>query len=251
MNSKKIKKDLLKIHNFLLDTIFPISCICCKKEGNWICQKCFASIKIKEEHVCPVCEKVLTHAGRTCVNCKNFSEKNFLSGLLPACSYNQSIVSKAVHLFKYRFIKDLSVTLANLMTRAAQKTEFPIPDLIIPVPLHQKRLRWRGFNQSQLLARKFANNLLPNIKLKLSTKILLRNRNTSPQMNIEDWVGRQQNISEAFSVSPTADIKNKTVLLVDDIATTGSTIFECAKTLKLAGAKEVFAIVIARQENKK
>ena len=80
--------------------------------------------------------------------------------------------------------------------------------------------------------------------------ILIRSRHTKAQMTIKDYASRQQNLSGAFSITNPEMIKNKTILLIDDISTTGSTIFECAKVLKLAGAKEIYATVIARQQTK-
>ena len=197
--------------------------------------------------MCPICEKMITPDGQTCLACK---KKSSLDGMVVAASYSQFQISKAVHLFKYRFVDDLHVPLGNLFVNVLRKTELPLPNIITPVPLHKRRLRWRGFNQSALLAKHLADNLLPQNKISFDENILIRNRYTSPQMKIKDHISRKQNIAGAFSLSPNAEIKNKTVLLVDDIATTGSTLFECAKILKEAGASEVFAIVIARQETK-
>ncbi len=238
---------LKKFHESVLDIIFPIHCIDCKKEGSWFCENCQAKIRLQDEYVCPICEKVITPDGQTCLSCK---KKYSLNGLVIASSYTQSSIAKAVHLFKYRFIQDLHVSLGDLLVKVLRKTELPLPDLILPVPLHKRRLRWRGFNQSALLAEQISTKLLPGIILSTNNTTLIRNRYTSPQMKIKKYSERQKNISGSFSVSPDVNIKNKTILLVDDITTTGSTIFECARVLKLAGAKEVFAIVIARQETR-
>lgn len=236
-----------EIYKFVLDTLFPIHCISCKKEGFWFCENCLNQIKIPAEQVCSVCERVITPDGRTCLPCK---KKSSLDGLVVAGSYLQSSVSQAVHLFKYRFIADLHIPLGNLLVKVLQKTDFSLPEIILPVPLHRRRLRWRGFNQSGLLANHIAENLLPTINIPVDENILIRNRYTTPQMGIKDYANRQQNITGAFSIANTANVAGKKILLVDDIATTGSTIFECARILKEAGASEVFAIVIARQETK-
>jgi ComF family protein len=187
---------------------------------------------------------MITPDGRTCLSCK---KKSSLGGLIIASAYTQFSIAKAVHLFKYRFIDELHVPLGDLLVKVLRKTELPLPDLIVPVPLHKRRLRWRGFNQSSLLASHLANNLLSQNEISLDKHVLIRNRYTVPQMGISDYASRKNNIGGAFSISPNSDIKNKTILLVDDIATTGFTLFECANVLKKAGAKEVFAIVIARQ----
>ena len=238
---------LKKINTFILDVLFPIKCLSCKKEGEWFCQNCLGKMKIQTEDFCGICEKKISPDGRTCFACK---KKTSLDAFLSACSYQQTEISKAVHLFKYRFIADLHLPLADLLISKMQKNDLPLPDIIIPIPLHSRRLRWRGFNQAELLANHFAKNLLPATELKTDSNILLRNRYTKPQMEIRDYHSRKTNISNAFTVSSEVSVKNKTILLIDDIATTGSTIFECAKILKEAGAKEVFALVIARQETK-
>jgi ComF family protein len=245
---KKLSTVFNKLHGFILDILFPIACISCGKEGKWICKKCASHIFIQNEHVCGVCEKVNTPDGKTCQRCK---KKSALGALVVATSYANSFIAHAVHLYKYRFIPDLHVQLGDLMVKALQKTDIPLADIVIPIPLHSRRLRWRGFNQAGLLAEHVAFNLLPETRLSFSENILARNKYTSPQMGIKDYKNRRQNIEGAFSVTNPQEIKNKIVLLIDDIATTGSTIFECARVLKNAGAKEIYAAVIARQETRK
>jgi len=245
MLSKKLPTIFSQANKLILNTLFPVCCVSCGKEGRWICERCLSRIPLRIEHVCGVCEKAITPDGRTCLSCK---KKNALDGLVIATSYKNSSVARAVHLYKYRFVPDLHIELGDLIIKALQKTDIPLADIIIPIPLHPKRLRWRGFNQSALLAKHIAANLLPQSQLVLGENILIRNRYTPPQMGIDDYKARQQNIEGAFGVADAESIKNKIVLLVDDIATTGSTIFECARVLKAAGAAEVYAAVVARQE---
>lgn len=233
-----------KLHSQLLDLLFPIHCLGCKKEGFWICQKCIEKIPLAIEQKCPLCERVTTPQGKTCLACKR---KTRLDGMLTTSNYENQLVRKAVHNFKYRFASGLSVPLGNLLTKAYLDHDLALPDLIIPIPLHSRRLRWRGFNQAEMLAKQFAKNLTPGFPIVISSSSLIRKKYTSPQMQISNFQARFQNIKDAFRVSNQNLVQNKSVLLVDDIATTGSTIFECAKILKNAGAKEVFAIVLARQ----
>lgn len=245
---EKLSTVLRKLHELILDILFPISCISCGKENKWICKDCFFHIFIQNEHICGICEKVNTPDGRTCQKCK---KKNALGALVVATSYKDSLVAKAVHFYKYRFIPDLHFQLGNLMIKAIQKTDLPLPDIIIPIPLHPRRLRWRGFNQSELLAKHVSLNLLPGTEIDMDEKILVRKKYTSPQMKIGDYKQRKENVRGAFHVINPEKISGKNILLIDDIATTGSTIFECARVLKESGAKEVYAAVIARQEMKK
>ncbi len=237
-----------KIKKNILDALFPISCLGCGTQNSWLCEACSKKIKIRDQQYCPLCEKIITPNGQICFACKR---KSPLSGLLVATSYQEPLVLKAVHLFKYRFIEDLAEPLARLVLRTMQSYEVPLPDLIVPIPLHPRRLRWRGFNQSTLLAKNIAENLLPDSQLEVYDDALIRKRYTLPQMSLKDHRKRNQNVSNAFMFAAPLKIKAKTILLVDDITTTGSTIFECAHTLKKAGAKEVWAAVIARQEYKK
>ena len=236
-------KNIQKIRIFVLDTLFPVRCVCCGKENNWICPDCLRAVVPPKENVCPACERVAVPDGRTCLACKKTSP---LDGLIVCASYKNETVAKAIHLYKYRFISDLHQPLGALMIKALQSTEIPLCDLIVPVPLHQKRLRWRGFNQSELLANHISKNLLPE-EFVVTNDILIRQKNTTAQMKMKKIGERAENIRDAFAVPDLSRAKNKSVLLVDDVATTGSTIFECARVLKKAGASAVFAIVVARQ----
>ena len=237
---------LSEIKKTILDTLFPISCISCYKPGNWLCKSCLNKIPLKNIQVCPYCEKMITPNGFTCFGCK---KKYSLDGLLVAVSYQDKTVSKAIHLYKYRFVEELFSVLGNIMLKSIQNSELPLPDMIIPVPLHKRRLRQRGFNQSKLLAGYIAEKITPGFPINLENNLLERFRYTHPQMEIKNHFARKKNIENAFKIpkDKLKLVKNKRILLVDDVTTTGATIFECAKTLKKSGAKEVFAVVIARQ----
>jgi len=237
-----------KIHRFILDVLFPVTCLGCGKEGTWLCETCLALLPLEDEHVCPICEKMVTPSGRTCFACR---KKSSLDGLLAAFSYDRDLVRHAVHHYKYRFIPELHVPLGCWLAASLLQSDLPVPDLIIPVPLHPRRLRWRGFNQSQLLAHAISDQLTPGFPVPVCPDVLQRQRYTLPQMGIKDKSQRRCNIEGAFAFSPGAEVQNKSILLVDDIATTGATIFECARILKEAGAKQVWAVVIARQELKR
>lgn len=237
-----------RINDFILDTLFPVSCISCGKDDEWICEKCLNKISLKNIQVCPYCEKRITPNGYTCFDCK---KKLSLDGLLVATSYRDKIISSAIHLYKYRFVEDLSHALGNIILRTISNSDLPLPDIIIPIPLHKRRLRWRGFNQSELLAEYLGKKITPGFPIEVSNNLIRRIRYTEPQMKIKNKLQREKNIRNAFEIPRKISdkIKNKRVLLVDDVITTGATIFECAKMLKKSGAGEVFAIVIARQGN--
>jgi ComF family protein len=152
-----------------------------------------------------------------------------------------------IHNLKYRFAAGIADPLSGIMTKALLKHGLPIPDFIVPVPLHPRRLRWRGFNQSLLLAEKIAEELIPPLKIRV-LNALKRQKYNRPQVEISNYSERFENVKDVFSLGgDSPEVRSKTILLVDDIATTGATLEKCAKALKEAGAKKVFAVVVARQ----
>jgi len=243
----KIKKHLQKIETFTLDLILPKKCLGCQREGTFLCSECLNLIKLNSWQICPICEKSLTEYGEVCRYCK--LEKPPLDALTTASSYENPLIVKLVHNFKYKFIDELSVPLSKLLIKTFQKNKLALPDLIIPVPLHPFRLRWRGFNQAELLAQNLAQNLLPSFPIKTDTKILTRIKYTSTQATLKKSEDRQQNIQDAFQIdlSQIDKIKNHRILLIDDICTTGNTLMECSKQLRKLKPKSIQALAIARQ----
>ncbi len=235
-----------KIQTFIFDTLFPIECIGCGRSKTYLCEVCLSILPIHTDQRCPVCTKRDTMHGQVCFDCLG---QTSLDGLLVASSYKNPLLSKAIHLYKYRFIQPLSHPLGQLLVQSVTHSEIPLPDMLCPVPLHPLRLRWRGFNQSYLLAQALSTALIPQLPIPL-TKRLSRTRFTLPQMSIRDADERKNNIRDAFawkpSTSDTADIQGKYIWLIDDVATTTSTLDECAKILKKNGAKKVFGVVLAR-----
>ena len=132
-------------------------------------------------------------------------------------------------------------TLGRLAEQAGAETSFREPDLLLPVPLHLQRLRSRGFNQSLLLAQ----TCFPAWRDKISPDILLRLQPTTPQTSLSGRA-RRTNLKGAFNISEPQKIRGKRILLIDDIFTTGSTLHECAITLRQAGAKHIEAFTLAR-----
>lgn len=256
-------KDFLKESSaFILDILFPVYCLDCGREGEWICEKCFGEIKLLKIQACPICGAD-SKTGAVCFNCRNKSE---LNGVIAAIHYKNSnedeknksgrsnLVKETIHIFKYRFVKDLAKPLSALIikqlkNRQIVKTEKSIPfgpdisdKIIIPVPLHPKRFRWRGFNQSELLA----ENIAAYFNLPLEKSVLSRQKNNIPQAEIKNRRDRLENIRGVFQcVNPEA-VKNKKIILIDDICTTSGTLSECAKVLKEAGTREVWGAVAAR-----
>ncbi len=229
-----------------LDIVFPKFCVNCQTEGFYLCPDCFSLIEIFDRQYCPFCQTgLVVPDGKTCQKCK---KSHKLNGLFCATSYENQIVRKLVHIFKYEpFVRDVAETLAyltinHLAAVARGPYSLDIGDFIlIPVPSHQKKLKYRGFNPAEEIA-KFLSFYL---KLPLEISVLAKIKQTPAQMELKKEE-RLENIKGAFEVENKEPIKNKKILLVDDVFTTGSTIEECASRLKTAGAKEVWGVVMAR-----
>ncbi|MBN2062295.1 MAG: ComF family protein [Deltaproteobacteria bacterium] len=148
----------------------------------------------------------------------------------------------AIHNFKYAGKRDLGKSLGSLLSSYALKHLKDVSSaLIMPVPLHPGRIRERGFNQSLILAREVSKGL----GYELDFLSLRRIKYTSPQTGLKR-LERRKNVRNVFEYRGGTDIRGRDVLLVDDVATTGSTLDECAKQLKKHGCKDVFCLVLAR-----
>jgi ComF family protein len=222
MNCEKgISELALKFKKFILDTIFPIECLGCGREGVWLCEECLGKIGVDKHSL----------GGES------------LEKILTFYSYDNEILKKAIHFLKYRFVEDLALPLGNLLANGVNaESRRPEKDFILmPVPLYKKRLLGRGFNQAALLAR----GLSDRFGLEIEEKVLERVRQTVPQVDLEEKE-RKDNVKNVFSVRDILRVKNKKIILVDDVITTGATIEECGKVLKLSGAKEVWGVALAK-----
>ncbi|MBI1910518.1 MAG: ComF family protein [Deltaproteobacteria bacterium] len=226
----------------LLNIVFPPVCALCETDiaDGVFCLKCndkFSDLKITAP-ICRSCGMPFTNSlgpDHTCGKC--LTEKMPFKEARSALFYDKCVV-EAVHGFKYHGKVILAAPLGRLTSQAALFSSRP--DVIVPVPLHKKRLRMRGFNQSLLLA----NEISKNLSISVDFKNLTRIRHTEQQINLTAQE-REKNVSGAFEIVDKAAFKAKKVLLVDDVYTTGATIKECSKVLKKAGA-EIFALTLAR-----
>ncbi|OIP60022.1 MAG: phosphoribosyltransferase [Candidatus Moranbacteria bacterium CG_4_9_14_3_um_filter_45_14] len=236
---------LKKLGVSLIDTLFPVRCISCGSRGECLCKRCLAIFPRRLKQRCPTCLKKTTPRGEVCFGCFGLSS---LDGLFAASMYRSPLVSTSIHTFKYRFIPSFAQPLGNWLAERVREVDLPLPDYFIPVPLHPRRLRFRGFNQSALLAETLIDELTPGFDIPIIKDSLLRTRFTKPQMKTHTKEERQRNLKSAFSLLPESIplIRGKSIWLIDDVSTTGTTLEECARILKDAGAKNVFGIVLAR-----
>jgi len=227
----------------LSQIIFPAHCLCCEElSPAYLCSKCANHITLKIHQQCPYCQKATTLSGQLCPDCFG---KSSINGIYSATSFKDPLVKKLIHTYKYRYVESLAPALAKIILRSLTSNELPLPDILIPVPLHTRRYRMRGFNQSQLLAQYLSSHLTPGISLTCSDTALKRTRYTSAQAKIPNRKNRLKNLNNAFSVSDTSRVQDKNIWLIDDVSTTGGTLFACADTLKSAGAKSIYGIVVA------
>ncbi|MBI4443242.1 MAG: ComF family protein [Acidobacteria bacterium] len=155
--------------------------------------------------------------------------------------YYQEPLESLIQLFKYDGFRPLARPLGQCLAKAFRRLAENRWDLVVPVPLHPKRQRERGFNQAELLAARLSRLC----GLKLGTKDCVRVRNTPPQTGLRA-AARRKNIAEAFYVPDTRRVQSRRLLLVDDVLTTGATVDACARVLLEAGAEAVGVVTLAR-----
>lgn len=233
----------LKIMGFL-DFIFPKYCVNCKKIGAYICANCFSFISFDVSMICLVCNKG-SFDGLTHPRCQT---KHAIDGAFSAIAY-KGVVKKLIYNFKYKpYLSDLKNSLVELFYESIiqqeifQKALNSPPaggPILVPIPLHSKRLNKRGYNHSKLLAEGLSQKLSLNL-----IDILQRTKDTKSQFGLK-LKDRKENLKGAFILN-TSYLIPDTVFLVDDILTTGSTLLEAAKTLKRKGVKKVWGLTLAR-----
>lgn len=223
----------------LLNLLFPQSCPVCQKPSSNhkiapICNECWHSILPYKGPLCRRCGIPLSSdVSKICAEC--IKEYPAFINARSFGSYNGALRT-AINLFKYHGVKRLAKPLSDIISQL----KIPRVDTVVPVPLYNKRLRQREFNQSALLAKNMARYL--GVPLMLSC--LVKARDTLPQVGLNSKQ-RRKNIRKAFKIRDRRLIKGKKILLVDDVITTGATIRECAGELKKAGAEDIYAIALA------
>lgn len=222
------------------DVLFPQICVGCNEEGNWLCSACSKGLPFSDNKNCLSCSKFLP-SGSICRDC---SQKSYLDGLVVLYKYEEkNIIARLIKLFKYSGVEEIVDVLEKMAADffwEPKRVGFT-PDVLVPVPLHPRRERERGYNQAYLIAKIFAYHFPEAV---LDAESLVRKKYTEQQAKLAREK-RMRNIQDVFVWVGEGDCPAQ-VLLVDDVYTTGSTMEECAKTLKQAGAREVWGIVLAR-----
>lgn len=235
-----LKLGFCHMRDALLDLVAPARCMMCLREGDeYLCSACRKEVYYGFPQACVGCGRSRMR-GDTCRKCR---EQYALDGLLVLGSYDWMWLRRGIHWLKFKSVEGVAPNLAEVLlpvlARLAPLDVLQKRSVLVPVPLHYRRERQRGFNQSLLIAQQLSRyTLIP------CTDILRREKHTYAQSKLPDEL-RQQNIENAF-ICPESRGEKETAILVDDVATTGSTLNSAALALKKSGFKEVWGITLAR-----
>lgn len=218
----------------LFDFFLPKTCAACEK-------KLFQN----ENIICPLCLSSLTYASEERLEMEyagKFFEKKIIENSFSTFVFEkEKALQKIIHELKYKQRFQIGVFLGEVIgEKVKEKIDEWIIDLIIPVPLHPAKKAERGYNQSDYIAKGLSNKL----NISYSTKIIKRKKYTTSQTKLHSDK-REENVKDAFLIKKKDLIKNKNILLVDDVITTGATINSCGKVLKENGAKQIYAASVA------
>lgn len=224
----------------ILDLVFPPRCLACDElDSHYICASCISKIEPVDQPYCERCGHTLIDS-KTCRNCLS-RERSFTKAR--AAGKYSGVLRRLVHEFKYGGARCLAEPLAKVIFEFLAKSNdfrWDKSDFIISVPIHPARRRVRGYNQSELLA----DHLSHLTGISALNDVIIRNRYTNPQV----WLSREQrmvNMKDAFCVNHTEPIKDSTILLIDDVSTTSSTIHECSLELLKEGAARIYVVCLA------
>ena len=252
----------------LLDLIFPPVCLHCQtnvRRGISLCAQCTASIRLNHTLFCGKCharipirinpnppcrprprsESRAGSSGDPVIHprVKRICHTDFPYILGAATEYDSPVIKSLIHALKFRFIKNAAAPLADYLALYIEEIKIPLNEYsLIPLPLSKKRLRERGFNQSDLIA----SSLAARFDLPIEKNALLRVKHSKPQSETKGVDARRENVKTSFAVRDPRLIAGKNILLIDDVTTSGATFFAAATALKSAGAKKIIALAAAR-----
>lgn len=235
--------------NTAIELLYPRRCPVCdeivrnygilsvlSEERQKICPKCMRKLRLLTPPWCMKCGKKLTEEKEFCSDCNRIAH-HFERG---RALYEYQSVARSVYRLKYGGRQEYAEYYGEEMARYLKSFLCQIrPDGIVPIPIHRKRMKKRGYNQAALLARALGRCT----GIAVYDKFLVRIKNTTP-LKLQNPAERQNNLKKAFIIGEN-DVKLKTILLVDDIYTTGSTMDEAARVLKAHGAEKIYFVTLA------
>lgn len=228
---------LSKFKGAALNLLFPQKCLGCGKEGDLLCQICKKHLPHIVSPICPKCGRPQA-SDILCPDC--ISNKRTIDGIRSPLRF-QGLAREAIHQFKYKNLRSLAQPLSTFLIEYLIQNPLPF-NVVVPVPLHLRRLRERGYNQSRLLTLELSRQL----NVPLVDDSLVRVKYLSPQAKTSCLEERLANVKQAFVIRDSR-LQHEKVLLVDDVSTSGATLEACASVLKSGGADSVWAITVARE----
>lgn len=214
-----------RIINYIIDIILPVLCIGCKKRGEIICSDCIETIRQ--------------------------AERETESNILACFDYRDEIIKKIIWNLKYYHHFSLGQKLGkllyeNMMEEIAELEVYTqgSPILVIPVPISKSKNKMRGYNQAEKIARGFCNSSNKKI-FELENNVVVKIKNTLPQAKITNRNTRLKNVRGVFSITENKSVKGRTIIVIDDVTTTGGTITEIMRILKKGGARKVVGMAVA------
>lgn len=229
-----------KIRNLCLDLLFPLACVHCNENGFWLCAACRSNLPILPER-CPFC-LMPSEYSKTCARCQS---KHQLNGLFSVTEYASPLAQTLIHGLKYKYWSDLAPTLAQVADERLRapidwfKATYPNA-VLVPIPLHRTRHKQRGFNQAERLAQ-----ALSELWAIPCPEALIRLKKTKAQARLVNEQ-RNDNVRNAFGLKTGIDLSGKSVIIVDDVFTTGATLASAAAVCRRAGCQTVWGLVFAR-----
>ena len=234
----RVRQAPSRVLSATLDLLFPRRCVGCEEEGSFLCERCQETLPRLTAPFCRLCAQPLPSSD-LCSRCRETPLPGLEGIRVPYLM--GGVARDCVHRLKYQDFRALAQVLGGLLSSYVTGLALPA-SVLVPVPLHPRRLRARGYNQAALLAQEMGRQM----GIPVAETALRRTRAAPPQARSSNLEERKRNVEGSFTVRDSS-LAGSAVLLVDDVCTTGSTLSACAAALKAAGVPSVWAVAVARE----
>lgn len=228
---------LKQLQHEVIDLLFPRSCLGCGEVGDFVCFRCSKKLLRLLPPICQRCGRPES-GGMYCREC--WGTQTHLHAIRSVFVFDGTI-RRAVHEFKYRNLRSITSCLSQFMADYFVENGLAA-DVLLPVPMHERRLKRRGYNQSELLA----GQLSRMISVPMREDLVQRTVDNKPQARTTSAEERRRNMRDAFTCL-SDDVSGKNITIIDDVCTSGATLEACAAALKLRGANEISGFTLARE----
>ncbi len=237
---KKVSNTSARAAEKIGDALFPPRCIACHNaidhQHSFLCPACFNAIELNTALYCPLCMGRIGNLHQPCHRATGYM-------LAPATFYRDPIPA-LIHHFKYQKMTGIGLLASALLISYLKNLDLPLDRyLFVPIPLHPSRQRERGFNQALLLAQSCAAYFQRPLAC-----ALVRTAKTEQQASLSTIQQRHKNVARAFALDSSVSVRGKTVILIDDVSTSGATLGAAARALIDGGARKIIGAVIAKAQ---